>query len=114
MSDAVQKGSVTPELPEGWQLFRERLQHRATLVENAGALAIVLTPRGMEGPQLPPGVEWDYSAKQAEQGWYDLFFGGHCETEEIGDGIKRGRKWDTFIRGTDAFRKAMNRTMEET
>lgn len=101
------------ELPDAWRLFRERLQQRAALVENAGALAIVLTPKGMKGPQLPPGAEWEHAAKQAEHGWHGLFYGGHCETERVGNGVEPGRKWDTFLLGTDSFRKAMNRTMTE-
>jgi hypothetical protein len=101
------------ELPDDWRLFRERLQQRAALVENVGALAIVLTPKGMKGPQLPPGAEWEHAAGKAEHGRLGLFYGGYRETERVGDGVEPGRSWTTFIRGTDDFREAMIRTMAE-
>ncbi len=80
------------DLPGDRRLFRERLQQRAALAGNAVGQAIVLTPKGMKGPQLPPGAEWEHEAKQAEHGRHGLFYGGCRETDRTVDNVEPGRR----------------------
>lgn len=98
-------------LPEEWLLFRERVQHRAVSPDNDGALAIVMTPKGVKAPRVPPpGMKWQSAAKVHSLGLDGLSYAAQRET--LGD-ENNWRVWYFFICGNDNFRKAIDDVLTE-